>query len=96
MLNKLLPYNKSIHQGDITYVAMYLTLSDPGYFRQLTTRWGGGVKSPTPPPLRSRNHGINLYHIIHVHVARCFRHVPIRLFQKFAILTISERFQNKK
>ena len=29
-----------------------LTLSDPGYFRQLTIR--GGFKSPPPPPLRSR------------------------------------------
>ena len=29
-----------------------LTLSDPGYFRQLTIRGGGGFKSP--PPLRSR------------------------------------------
>ena len=28
-----------------------LTLSDPGYFRQLTIRGGGGFKSP---PLRSR------------------------------------------
>ena len=54
MLNKLLPYNKSIHQGDLTYVAMYLTLSDPGNFRQLTTRWGGGVKSHTPPPTISK------------------------------------------
>ena len=32
-----------------------LTLSDPGYFRQLTIRGGGGFKSPPPPPLRSRN-----------------------------------------
>ena len=26
-----------------------LTLSDPGYFRQLTIR-GGGLKAPPPPP----------------------------------------------
>ena len=29
-----------------------LTLSDPGYFRQLTIRGGGALKAP--PPLRSR------------------------------------------
>ena len=29
-----------------------LTLSDPGYFRQLTIRGGGALKDP--PPLRSR------------------------------------------
>ena len=29
-----------------------LTLSDPGYFRQLTIRGGGALKPP--PPLRSR------------------------------------------
>ena len=40
----------------------------------------------------SRNIYINLCHIIHVHFTRCFRHVPIRIFLKFAILTILQRF----
>ena len=31
-----------------------LTLSDPGYFRQLTIRGGGGLKSPPPPPTISK------------------------------------------
>ena len=31
---------------------LLLTLSDPGYFRQLTIRGGGALKAP--PPLRSR------------------------------------------
>ena len=31
-----------------------LTLSDPGYFRQLTIRGGGASKAPPPPPLQSR------------------------------------------
>ena len=40
-----------------------LTLSDPGYFRQLTIR-GGGFKSP--PPYDLENCFVNLHHIIHV------------------------------
>ena len=70
-----------------------LTLSDPGYLRQLTIR--GGFKSP-PPPYDLENCCVNLHHIIHVHFTRCFRHVPIGIFKKFAILTILQRFQNKK
>ena len=31
---------------------LVLTLSDPGYFRQLTIRGGGALKAP--PPLQSR------------------------------------------
>ena len=66
------------HQNTISRFA--LTLSDPGYFKQLTIR-GGALKAPPP-------HCVNLHHIIHVHFTRCFRHVPIGIFQKFAILTI--------
>ena len=71
-----------------------LTLSDPGYFKQLTIRGGGGgFKSPPPPPYNLENYCVNLHHIIHVHFTRCFRHVPIGIFQKFAILTILQRLQ---
>ena len=70
-----------------------LTLSDPGYFRQLTIR--GGFKSP-PPPYDLENYCVNIHHIIQVNLIRCFRHDPIGIFQKFAILTILQRFQNKK
>ena len=71
-----------------------LTLSDPGYFRQLTIRGGGGFKSP--PPYDLENYCVNLHHIIHVNFTRGFWHDPIGIFQKFAILTILRRFQNKK
>ena len=67
-----------------------LTLSDPGYFRQLTIR-GGALKAP-PPPYDLENYFVNLYHIIHVHFTRCFGHVPIGIFQRFAILTILQQF----
>ena len=69
-----------------------LTLSDPGYFRQLTIR-GGALKAP---PYDLENYCVNLHHIIYVNFTRCFWHDPIRIFQKFAILTVLQRFQNKK
>ena len=72
------------------------TLSDPGYFKHLTIRGGGGGFKSRRPPLRSRKSFVNLHHIIHVHFTRCFRHVPIGFFFKFAIFTILQRFQNKK
>ena len=72
-----------------------LTLSDPGYFRQLTIRGGGALKAH-PPPYDLENYCVNLHYIIHVNFTRCFRHDPIGIFQKFAILTILQRFQNKK
>ena len=70
-----------------------LTLSDPGYFRQLTIRGGGALKAP---PYDLENYCVNLQHIIHVNFTWCFWHDPIGIFQKFAILTILQRFQNKK
>ena len=57
---------------------------------------GGGFKSPPPPPYDLENYCINFHHIINLHVTKCFRHVPIRIFQKFAIFTILQRFQNIK
>ena len=67
-----------------------------GHFRQLTIRGGGALKAP-PPLYDLENYCVNLYHIIHVHFTRCFRHVLIAIFfNKFAILTILQRFQNKK
>ena len=63
---------------------LFQTVNDPG---------GGGFKSP---PYDLENYCVNLHHIIHVNFTRCFWHNPIRIFQKFAILTILQRFQNKK
>ena len=59
-----------------------LTLSDPGYFGQLTIRgWGGGALKPTRQ-LDLENYLVNLHHIIHVYFTGCFRHVPIGIFLK--------------
>ena len=77
-----------------TRLTRVLTLSDPGYFRQLTIRGGGALKAP--PPYDLENYCVNLHHIIHVDFTRCFRYDPIGIFQKFPILTILQRFQNKK
>ena len=63
---------------------LFQTVNDPG---------GGGFKAP---PYDLENYCVNLYHIIHVNFIRCFWHNPIGIFQKFAILTILQRFQNKK
>ena len=65
---------------------LFQTVNDPG---------GGGFKSP-PPPYDLENYCVNRHHIIHVNFTRCFRHDPIGIFQKFAILTILQRFENKK
>ena len=62
---------------------LFQTVNDPG----------GALKAP---PYDLENYCVNLHHIIHVHFTRCFRHVSIGTFQKFAILTILQRFQNKK
>ena len=64
---------------------LFQTVNDPG---------GGGFKSP--PPYDLENYYVNLHHIIHVNFTRCFWHDPVGIFQKFAILTILQRFQNKK
>ena len=78
-----------------------ITIFNPirsGLFQTVNNPGGGGIKSPTPPPppYDLENYIVNLYHIINVNFTRCFRHDPIGIFQKFAILTILQRFQNKK
>ena len=60
---------------------LFQAVNDPG--------GGGGFKN-------LENYCVNLHHIIHVNFTRCFWHDPIGIFQKFAILTILQRFQNKK
>ena len=75
-----------------------LTLSDPGYFRQLTIQGGGGgwgaLKAP-PPPYDLKNYCVNLHHIIHVHFTRCLRHVPIKIFQKIRDFDHFTAFHNR-
>ena len=44
---------------------------------------GGGGGGGAAPLYDLENYCINLHHIIHVHFTRCFRHVPIGIFQKF-------------
>ena len=69
---------------------LFQTANDPGG----GLGWGGALKAP--PPTISKNNCVNRHNITHVNLTRCFRHNPIGIFQKFAILTISQRFQNKK
>ena len=59
---------------------LFQTANDPG---------GGALKAP--PPYYLENYFVNFHHIIHVHFTRCFRHVLIGIFKKFAILNISQR-----
>ena len=68
-----------------SFLTPQVYLNDPG---------GGGLKAP--PPYDLENYCVNLHHIIHMLFTRCFWHDPIGIFQKFAILTILRRFQNKK
>ena len=68
---------------DLNRSGLFQTVNDPG----------AALKAP---PYDLENYCVNLHHIIHVHFTRCFRHVPIGIFKKFAILTILQRFQNKK
>ena len=65
---------------------LFQTVNDPG----------GGGGALKPPPYDLVNYCVNLHHIIHVNLTRCFRYDPIGIFQKFAILTTLQRFQNKK
>ena len=60
---------------------LFQTVNDPG---------GGALKAPPPHDLE--NYCVNLHHIIHVNLTRCFRSDPIGIFKKFAILTTLQRF----
>ena len=72
------------HMTKLVFAINHFNPMRPGYFRQLTIRGGGALKAP--PPLRSRK--LLSQSLPHHTCARCFRHVPIGIFQKFAILTI--------
>ena len=68
-----------------------------GVFQRANNPVGGGaLKAPPPTPHDLENYCINPHHIIRVHFTRCFRRVLIKNFQKFTIVTILQRFQNKK
>ena len=73
----------------------YLNPIRSGLFQTVNDPGGGALKAPRPP-YDLENYCVNRHHIIHVNFTRCFRHDPIGIFQKFAILTILQRFQNKK
>ena len=66
---------------------IFQTANDPG---------GGGALKALPPTISKTLVSIFTISYISVHFTRCFRHVPIRIYQKFSILTILQRFQNKK
>ena len=83
----------------LVYFGLYLNPIRSGLFQTFMIRGGGGgFKSPPPPPppYDLENYCVNRHHIIHVNFTRCFRHDPIGIFQKFAILIILQRFLNKK
>ena len=84
----VLEYSLSFRELSLNPIrsGLFQTVNDPG---------GGALKAP-PPPYDLENYCVNLHHIIHVNFTRCFWHDPIGIFQKFAILTILQRFQNKK
>ena len=78
----------------LCFCETYLNPIRSGLFQTVNDPGGGGFKSP--PPYDLENYCVNLHHIIDVNFTRCFWHDPIGIFQKFAILPILQRFQNKK
>ena len=77
------------------WCASYLNPIRSGLFQTVNDPGGGGGALKAPP-YDLENYHVNLHHIIHVNFTRCFWHDPIGIFLKFAILTILQRFQNKK
>ena len=65
---------------------LFQTANDPG--------GGGALKAPPPTISKTVKCQSSPYHTCAFY--RCFRHVPIGIFRKFMILTILQRFQNKK
>ena len=87
--NKLLKFIKNVVTKPLA-----LTLSDPGYFRQLTVRGGGGFKSP--PPTISKTI-VSIFTISYMCILPgVLGMFQLEFFQKFVILTILQPFQNKK
>ena len=69
-----------------------------GVFENVNEQGGGGgvgLGFKSPPPYEFENCCINRHHIMHVHFTRRYI-LPVRIFQKFLILIILQRFQNKK
>ena len=86
--NKLISVSMSMAMINLIRSGLFQTTNDP-------VGGGGGFKS-LPHPYDLENYFVNLHHIIQVYFTRCFKHVLIENFQKFAILTILQQFQNKK
>ena len=63
-----------------------------GVFEKVNDPGGGGLKAL---PYDLANCCINHHHIIHAHFTRSLTHVPVGIFQKFAILKIYRDFKRK-
>ena len=64
-----------------------------GVFEKVNDPGGGSVLKA--PPYDLANCCINHHYIIHAHFTRCLTHVPVGIFQKFAILKIYSDFKRK-
>ena len=92
---KILAKRDNVNEAAYTNLKAEFNPIQSGLFQTVNDPGGRGGFKP-PPPYDLENHCVSLHHIIHANFTKCFRHVKIGIFQKFAILTILQRFQNKK